>query len=61
MRFDLVLIALIVTIGLYNIMLNSNAEEFAKAGLEECQYRGNSPIWVKSCTEYLKIKVETNK
>lgn len=61
MRLDLVFVVLIVVIGAYNIISERNSSEYAKAGLEQCQYRGNYPIWVKSCTEYLKIKEVTNK
>jgi hypothetical protein len=61
MRLDLVLVVLIIVIGAYNIISEKNSIEYAKSGLEQCQYRGNYPIWVKSCTEYLKIKEETKK
>ena len=41
----------------YGYTVNSkNSIEYAKAGLEECQYTSQPAIWVKSCTEYLNAK-----
>ena len=52
-----IIVVVLILAFCYGYTVNSkNSIEYAKAGLERCQYRGNKTIWVKSCTEYLNAK-----
>lgn len=54
--FCAIIVVLILAFCYVYTVNSKNGIEYAKAGLEECQYRGYKAIWVKSCTEYLNAK-----
>lgn len=47
-----------MSIGIY--MVEGQAVNLAKTGLEQCKYSRDQPIWVKDCNSYIKSKIEEN-
>lgn len=48
-----------LSVGIY--LYEKQSIEYAKAGLEQCNYSRNQTIWVKDCNSYIKSKIEENK